>query len=158
MRLTSTNIKVYRATEDEINAVNTIIDEYCNVIGVMVRDTPDQLKKYFHLDSGVWLASHEENIVGCVVLRPLPTLEKSCEVKRLYVRETYRGKHIADALMNALEEYAKNQSYSAAYLDSKDDLQAAIRFYERRGYEVCERYNDNPQATIFMRRQLLQQT
>jgi hypothetical protein len=26
----------------------------------------------------------------------------------------------------------------------------AIQFYHRHGYEDCERYNDNPQATIFM--------
>jgi hypothetical protein len=29
-----------------------------------------------------------------------------------------------------------------------------VRFYERRGYESVARYNDNPQATIFMRRGL----
>jgi hypothetical protein len=33
-------------------------------------------------------------------------------------------------------------------------LQAAIAFYERHGYLRCDRYNDNPQATIFMRKRL----
>jgi hypothetical protein len=26
--------------------------------------------------------------------------------------------------------------------------------YQRRGYEQCSRYNDNPQATVFMRKRL----
>ena len=42
----------------------------------------------------------------------------------------------------------------AVYLDTKDDLVGAIKLYDRLGYERCARYNDNPQATIFMRKRL----
>ena len=37
-------------------------------------------------------------------------------------------------------------------LDSKDDLRVALAFYERAGYQRCERYNNNPQATVFMKK------
>ena len=40
------------------------------------------------------------------------------------------------------------------YLDSYDDLKAAIAVYEKRGYARCERYNENPQATVFMRKNI----
>ena len=43
------------------------------------------------------------------------------------------------------------------YLDTYDDLKAAIALYIRRGYETCERYNDNPQATVFLRKQIEKQ-
>jgi len=56
--------------------------------------------------------------------------------------------------MDALEEHARSAGYDAVYLDSKDDLATAIRFYRERGYEEVERYNDNPQATVYMRRLL----
>jgi hypothetical protein len=36
----------------------------------------------------------------------------------------------------------------------KDDLKTAIRFYRERGYEECPRYNENPQATVFLRRKM----
>jgi ribosomal protein S18 acetylase RimI-like enzyme len=75
-------------------------------------------------------------------------------VKRLYVRPESRGQHIADRLLEALEEYAFEAGYRALYLDTKDDLVVAIHFYQRHGYGLCERYNDNPQATIFMRKDL----
>jgi GNAT superfamily N-acetyltransferase len=88
-------------------------------------------------------------------MRPLPALgADACEVKRLYVRPQYRGAGLAAALMGALEAEARERGFSAIYLDTKDDLAAAIRFYERRGYERIARYNDNPQATIFMRRRV----
>jgi GNAT superfamily N-acetyltransferase len=148
------NARIHRGLLEELSIARAVIDEYCDAVGVLIRDDQSQLEQYFQDDSGVWLAADGENIVGCVVLRPLPARTPSCEVKRLYVRTSHRGIGIADALMNALEDYAVAAGYRFAYLDTKDDLRAAIRFYERRGYRSCERYNANPQATIFMRRAL----
>ena len=78
----------------------------------------------------------------------------ACELKRMYVQPPYRGRGIAESLLGSLEAYARDFGYRWAYLDTKDDLIPAIRFYEHHGYERCERYNENPQATIFMRRRL----
>lgn len=147
-------MRIHRASLDEVVAVATIIDEYCAEIGVLVRDDRSQLHKYFNEGSGVWLACEGTNTVGCLALRPLATPAEACEIKRLYVRPSHRGIGIADGLMDALEAYAVIQNYRLAFLDTKDDLQAAVRFYARRGYTPCERYNDNPQATIFMQRRL----
>jgi GNAT superfamily N-acetyltransferase len=68
------------------------------------------------------------------------------------VADKYRRRGLAEALMQALETHALQVGYNAVYLDTKDDLHAAITLYGRLGYERCERYNDNPQATIFMRK------
>jgi hypothetical protein len=57
-------------------------------------------------------------------------------------------------LLVALEQYAQASGYEWLYLDSKDDLKAALRFYDRHGYEPCERYNRNQQATVFLRKAL----
>ena len=56
--------------------------------------------------------------------------------------------------MQAAEEHARREGTQWLYLDTKDDLHAAIRFYLSTGYQPCPRYNDNPQATIFLRKQL----
>jgi N-acetylglutamate synthase-like GNAT family acetyltransferase len=149
-----TTITIHRATEADMNEILSIITDYNEAVDVLVRDNEQQIKSYLQKDSGIWLAFDKKSAIGCVILRPLPRQENACEVKRLYVRESYRGKGIADALMNALESYALEYGYQFVYLDSKDDLKAAIRFYERRCYAACARYNDNPQATLFMRQSL----
>ena len=46
---------------------------------------------------------------------------------------------------------AKEAGYRWVYLDTKAEFAAAIALYSRRGYKETERYNDNAQATIFMR-------
>ncbi len=92
--------------------------------------------------------------VGCVMLRPLTHIAAADEVKRLYVRPAQRGLGVAHALMQAAEEHARQKGRQWLYLDTKDDLTPAIHFYLSTGYEHCPRYNDNPQATIFLRKRL----
>ena len=95
----------------------------------------------------------EEIPAGYVVLRPLPSEVNAVECKRLYVRPQFRGRGLANALLDCMEQYAA-VSAEWVYLDSIDDLREALRIYRRRGYETCERYNDNPQATVFLRKNL----
>jgi ribosomal protein S18 acetylase RimI-like enzyme len=71
------------------------------------------------------------------------------------VKPWARGRGIADKLLDAQETHARNEGLEWIYLDSYDDLKAAIVLYERRGYERCQRYNDNPQATVFMRKKII---
>ena len=151
----SAEISIHRAELSELDRVYSILSEYYEAIGVLVRDDKEAFEQeYFTAGTGFWLASINQEIVGCIALRVLPHLSNSGEIKRLYVRPRYRKLGIAEALLESLEEYAAMHGYSNLYLDSKDDLTAAIRFYQRHGYQTCERYNDNPQATIFLQKQL----
>lgn len=151
-------IRIYRASSADTARARAIVDTYCHEINVVVRDTDAAFATYFGDDSGIWLAEEdtpERVVVGCIILRPqggdrVPP--RSSEVKRLYVLPQARGQRVAERLLEALHAYAEAAGYDWLYLDTKDDLVAAIKFYKRQGYEVCERYNDNPQATIFMRR------
>jgi GNAT superfamily N-acetyltransferase len=104
--------------------------------------------------SGIWLAYLAEEVVGCVALRKLDSMVSAAECKRLYVRPAARGNRIADKLLDAMEAFALAEHVEWIYLDTYDDLKTAIALYERRGYQRCERYNDNPQATLYMRKHL----
>ena len=130
-----------------------ILHEYYEAVHVVQRDTPAGIQKMLKTpDSGMWLAFLGDEAVGCVVLRKLDSMSHAAECKRLYVRPAARGNHIADILLDAMEAFARNRHIRWIYLDTYDDLKTAIALYERRGYQRCERYNDNPQATLFMRK------
>ena len=98
----------------------------------------------------MWLAYLGEKAVGCVVLRTLGSIPFAGECKRLYVQPAVRRHRIADKLLDAQEDFARNNGLRWIYLDSYDDLKVAIALYRKRGYVSCERYNDNPQATVFL--------
>jgi DNA-binding MarR family transcriptional regulator/predicted N-acetyltransferase YhbS len=147
-------LRIVRLTEVNDDAL-AIIHEYYEAVHVVQRDKPGSIQKLIDTPaSGLWLAYLGDEVVGCVVLRKLAKLRGASECKRLYVKPGARGKHIAEKLLDALEAFARGEGVAWVYLDSYDDLKAAIALYEKRGYEHCERYNDNPQATVFMRKRL----
>jgi GNAT superfamily N-acetyltransferase len=147
---------IRRATQDDFPAALELVHEYFEAVDVWVRDTEREFRDYLVGDDrGIWLALLWQEPVGCIVLHPLASPSRSGELKRLYVKPAYRRQGLADGLLQAAEEFAaKTAHYEWLYLDSKSDLVDAIRFYERRGYRSCERYNSNPQATVFMRKRL----
>jgi ribosomal protein S18 acetylase RimI-like enzyme len=150
-----TELRVWRAGERDRETAFQLVQEYNDAVDVALRDSPESFEKdYFRPGSGLWLAEVGRRVAGCIALRPLRTPEQAGEIKRLYVRPEFRGSGAALALLVALEQYAEASSYEWLYLDSKDDLKAALRFYDRHGYEVCERYNQNQQATVFLRKAL----
>lgn len=132
-----------------------ILEEYYEAVHVVKRDRPGDLQTLLREpNSAMWLARLNDEIVGCVVLRDLPSIPGAAECKRLYVRPAARGHRIATLLLDALEEHARSLKLDWIYLDTYDDLKPAIALYQQRGYHRCDRYNDNPQATLFMRKRL----
>lgn len=148
-------LSIRRVPTTDIEAAWKIIEEYYEAAGVIARDAKDDFARiYFRNGAGLWLAILGDNVVGCIALRPLPTIPGSGEVKRLYVQPQHRGSGIAAALYQALELHARECGYESLYLDTTDEMVAAQRFYSALGYKSAPRYNDNPQATIFMRKDL----
>jgi DNA-binding MarR family transcriptional regulator/N-acetylglutamate synthase-like GNAT family acetyltransferase len=150
----SADVRIVRLTEPDDDALR-LLEEYYDAINVVQRDSLEAIQKIVDdTFSGMWLAYLKDKAVGCVVLRRLTSIPFAGECKRLYVQPNARGHRIANALLDAQEGYARSQGLQWIYLDSYDDLKVAIALYRKRGYVSCERYNDNPQATVFLRKQI----
>ena len=155
-------IAICRASVAGLEAAFALVEEYFARVGVVWRESREEFsEEYFGDGRGFWLARSEGQLAGCIGLRTLNRAsdndgrKQSCaEIKRMYVRERFRGRGIAQRLLEAAEDYARGAGYSWIYLDTTDGMVAAARLYERNGYERCERYNENPQATIFMKKKL----
>jgi GNAT superfamily N-acetyltransferase len=146
-----------RAGLTDLDQAWEIVNEYYDAVDVVVREDRSAFEGlYFSDGAGLWLARIGPTVAGCIALRPLAVFPRAGEVKRLYVQPSSRGQGIAGLLLDTLHDYAKSAGYEWLYLDSKDDLRTAITFYEKRGYVPCERYNDNPQATVFMKKRISQ--
>jgi DNA-binding MarR family transcriptional regulator/GNAT superfamily N-acetyltransferase len=147
-------VRIVRLSKSNDDAIR-LLQEYYDAVSVVQRDTPKAIQKIIDDPcSGVWLAYLEEKAVGCVVLRRLSSIPFAAECKRLYVQPAARGNRIADKLLDAQEDFACRNGLRWIYLDSYDDLKVAIALYRKRGYITCKRYNDNPQATVFLRKKI----
>jgi GNAT superfamily N-acetyltransferase len=75
--------------------------------------------------------------------------ERTCEIKRMYVVPDARGRGLGGALLDALEDLARDLGYSVARLDTGPSQPSAQRLYERSGYVTVPDYNGNPYATYW---------
>ena len=142
---------IQKASIGDFDAAYRIVTEYYEAGKVVVRDTKNEFRAaYFGERSGIWLALIEDEVIGCVALREWNTAEHIGEIKRMYVQPPYRKHGIAQTLLNTLESFAIESGYKWLYLDSAPGMDAAIRFYQKNDYDPCPRYNDNPQAVIFL--------
>jgi ribosomal protein S18 acetylase RimI-like enzyme len=155
-------VEIRRAVHQDVDAAFGLVQEYFAMAGVVAREDRGKfIEQYFGMEQGLWLARVEGELAGCVGLRRLPRPEelepedvKCAEIKRMYVREKFRGRGVAERLLAAAENFARKEDYARIYLDTASEMVAAARLYERNGYERCAKYNENPQAAIFMRKSL----
>jgi ribosomal protein S18 acetylase RimI-like enzyme len=152
---------IRRATPDDPPALHALLQLYYREGDVQHADDEQSLHAtLIQLPYGFFLAeipvtpNNSPEIVGCVLYRALDSIPHAAECKRLFVLPAFRGHNIASSLMHTLEKTARASGLRCIYLDSKDAFQAAIAIYRRRGYTDCHRYNQNPEATVFLRKDL----
>ena len=88
---------------------------------------------------------------GCAALHAFGE-DGACELKRLYVREAYRGHGAAGALVRLLLDFARERGYTHVLLDTLPFMRSAIGMYERLGFVRTGAYYPSPyEDTIYMR-------
>lgn len=95
-----------------------------------------------------------DKAAGCVAFKRYD--DETAEVKRVFIREDYRGRGISKELMELLERTAKEQGYSGLILESGEILTEAMALYRKIGYKVIPnygQYKDMPES-ICMRKEL----
>ena len=91
----------------------------------------------FSRDGGFFLVGYDGGIpVCCAGVRLLSG--RTGEVKRVFARRNHKG--YGTALMAAVEARAAAIGYRRLVLECREGNAAAIRFYRRIGYAVCEKY------------------
>ena len=74
------------------------------------------------------------------------------EVKHLYLRPETRGRGWGRLLLDDLESRAQALGAAELVLDTHHSLEAAGALYARSGFTSIEPYNDNPNATVWLRK------
>jgi len=67
----------------------------------------------------------------------------------MFVVPSVRDRGVARALLEALEDKARDLGYSVARLDTGPRQPKAERIYRNAGYRPIHNFNDNPVANFF---------
>lgn len=150
------------AADDEMTIVAALFREYGGKLGIDLSyqgfeaEVASLPGDYAPPRGALLLAVGDDDGVpfGCVGVRPL-SRQGVCELKRMYVRDDWRGRGVGRALAMAAIGAARSAGYRHVYLDTLNTMTTAIALYESLGFEMIDAYYETPVAgTIFMRRDL----
>ncbi len=138
----------------EIAAVGDIFREYALALGVDLcfQDFDAELANlpgdYRAPRGALFTALVDGQLAGCCALRPLDSVDypNACEMKRLYVRPTFRGLGLGRQLAEITLDCARAAGYNCVLLDTLSDMEAARALYEDLGFEEIPPYYHNPIA------------
>ena len=99
-------------------------------------------EKYGKPGGRIYVAYYDGELAGCIGLKKID--KNQGEMKRLYVRQKFRGKHIGLLLAKKIVEDAKKIGYKAILLDTLPSLESAIKMYKKMGFYEISQYNDSP--------------
>jgi putative acetyltransferase len=139
---------------NEIETLRGLMREYAKALGVDLcfqnfeQELAQLPGEYAAPRGAIYLATIGGKPAGCVALRPLDSADypNAAEMKRLYVRDHYRGSGLGRELTEAALDAAREAGYSSVLLDTLDDMEAARGLYEDLGFHEIPPYYHNPIA------------
>jgi len=143
-------------TEIQIEEARTLFRKYETWLGLDLcfQGFEEELQnlpgKYAPPEGRLFLAHSDEDLAGCIALRKLE--DDICEMKRLYVREDFRGVGLGNTLIEKLIADARLIGYKKMRLDTYPPKMAkAVKLYESHGFRQIPPYYDNPHiGVLFM--------
>jgi ribosomal protein S18 acetylase RimI-like enzyme len=147
-RTSATEVTIRAAGPADIEACRELFVEYQRALGVSLcfqgfdGEVAGLPGDYAGPRGGLWLATVDGELAGCVALRPLGG--DVAEMKRLYVRPAFRDRRLGLALAEHVIAAARERRYRMLKLDTLPSMERAQHLYERLGFVETAPYNDNP--------------
>ena len=111
--------------------------------------TPDEMLA----PAGAFLVGYEDE--RPIAIGGLRRLEDAvCEIKRMYVVPDARSRGAGRALLQALEQTARELGYERARLDAGPEQRHSRALFEHAGYVEIPKYNANHIAVYFAEKRL----
>ncbi len=136
------------ATEPDIVEVQRLFREYAAWVGVDLsfQDFDRELAQlpgdYVAPGGVLFVARVDGKIAGCVAAHRWHA--DVCEMKRLFVRDAFRGYGCGRALVEGIIAWARKAGYRRILLDTLPVMDQAQRLYNRLGFEEVAPYRLNP--------------
>lgn len=93
-------------------------------------------------DAAIFLAEQMGVCVGVATVYAIPQIRKArycAEIEEMYVVPEYRGKGVAEHLVDAVVAWARQKGMKEVRLESGARLKRAHAFYEKIGFELTGR-------------------
>ncbi len=137
-----------KSTPEELEQVKQLFREYAAWLSVDLsfqRFEEEMLalpENYSAPVGALFMAKVDGQPAGCVAVRRFDNT--TCEMKRLFVRDAYKGHGVGKTLAAKAIEAGKELGYQRMLLDTLAHMRPAIELYTALGFQPIAAYYDNP--------------
>lgn len=141
-------LNIAPATAQDLPDVRALFGEYSTLVAeaLCFQGFDKELEalpgNYAPPDGALLIARDGATAAGCVALRRME--DGSGEMKRMYVREAFRGTGLGRRLALAIIDEAKKRKYGRVVLDTLPKLEPAIALYRDLGFRETGPYLASP--------------
>ena len=142
-------------TDAEVEQARALFKEYADATGVdlcfqnFAHELAALPGDYAPPSGRLLVAYDNEEAAGCVALRRVDGAV--CEMKRLYVRPSFRGTGLGRTLAEFIIEEARRIGYARMRLDTLPSMRSAIALYRSLGFREIDSYRFSPvEGTLYM--------
>ena len=127
--------------KDQVASLITGIQQGEFNVPITLQDQPDlmNIDTFYQIKNGnFWCAMVGDELVGTIALIDMGAGE-AC-IRKMFVRADYRGQEhgTAHQLHDTMLAWCSQKSIEQVYLGTLNYLDAAIRFYSKKGYEAID--------------------
>ena len=126
----------------DFQALITELDAYLKITDGEDHEFYNQFNSLKKINNVV-VAFQNEQAIGCGAFRKFDA--NTVEIKRMYVKVTYRGSGVANTVLSFLEEWASEEGFTKCVLETGNRQIDAIKFYKKSGYRSITNYGQYAQ-------------
>lgn len=141
-------INVRVVTDADLPAVKGLFGEYAEWVGLDLSFQGFEAERaslpgnYMEPTGVLFVARVDGAIAGCVAAHEWAA--GTCEMKRLFVRERFRGSGCGRVLVDCIIAWARERGFKRLLLDTLPSMGRAQQLYLRLGFREVAPYRPNP--------------
>jgi len=133
-----------KVIQDNLDSPEVVALLHEHLHGMQSQSPPESMhaldiSDYKSPDVTLWTAWSDGDLLGCGALKDLGELngEHVGEIKSMRTKTEHLKRGVADAILNAITDYAKRRGIQRLSLETgaTEQFSAALSFYRKRGYE-----------------------
>ena len=148
-------IKETNGTDRDFHVLISELEQHLNMLAGGEENRQEYMPhNALHDIHDVFIAYIDENPVGCASFKQYE--EGVAELKRVYVKPDYRGKGIAEQLVNTVSAAAGKKGFQTLILETGKTFTAAVNLYQKLGFVITDHYEPyiGMEDSVCMRKEL----
>lgn len=152
-------LRYRKAKPTDMDGIRGLIREYLDsmALNLCFQGIDEELAalpgKYSEPDGALIVAEAGSALCGCVALKKIG--DGICEMKRLFVKDAFKGKGIGKELVRRIIDEGRSKGYRFMRLDTLTSMKPALALYRSFGFSETEAYVYNPlEGAVYMEKTL----